>query len=102
MKKEDKLYQELIEITEYIAEKRKLGWLLIDENNDIVNAEFVYETPFNNKCISLRYNENYYGSIVVYGETSISGESTLIKEYNSAKKYLKTYKLFEPKKIHKL
>ena len=100
--KEDEVYQELITITKYIAEKRKLGWLLIDGYGDLVNAEFVYKTPFNDNCISFKYSESSWGSIVVYGKTECFGENTLLKEYKSAKKYLKTYKLFEPKKIHKL
>jgi hypothetical protein len=102
MTKEDKLYQELIEIAEYIAEKRKLGWLLIDENNDIITDEFVYKTSFDDKCIALNDGGRVWRTVVVYGETAYFGESTLLKEYRAAKKYLKTFKLLEPKKIHKL
>jgi len=102
MEKADKIYQELVDLTKYITEKRKLGWLLLDENSEVITAEFVYETPFDDNCISFKYGKTTWGSIIAYGKTDNFGESTFLKECYSARKMLKKYKLFEPKKIHKL
>ena len=38
-------YQKLLDIVAFIEEKRKLGWLLMS-NNEQINSKIVFNTPF--------------------------------------------------------
>ena len=94
-------YQELIDICLKIDQKRKLGWLLLYDE-EIVSGEIVFKSVFSDKCISFKTSETIYSSIIYYGECSNYGASTFLGECKQAKKHLLKFKLFEPKKIHKI
>lgn len=98
--KAEKAYQELLNIVNYIEEKRKLGWLLIDRYGEIETGKFCFSNVFVDKCISLQHSENCYGTIIDYGECHIHGTVSFLQECRAAKKFLLKYKLFEPKEIH--
>lgn len=98
-------YKKLKKLTQFIEEKRKQGWLLINKEGNVEKNSFVYTTGVNNKSISFFQdtgkNKIYYellnSECTMYGEKNFKLESE--HAYND---FIKDFFLIEPKTIHKL
>lgn len=103
MKKADEVYEQLVRLCQYIKDKQAQGWLLLNNQGNVVTKTIVFSSHFSDKCIAFWNEGTSWATIVEYGSTRTFGSKTLLQEYKTALKYMQdNYKLFEPKQIHSL
>lgn len=93
MKKHDILYEKLKQSCLKANELLDEGWILYDNNGDIVKGKFSFKSNISPKeeAIGIQYN-NMFICYVTKDKCTSFGESTLLKEYRKAEKILKEHK----------
>jgi hypothetical protein len=90
------IYEKIVDLCNKVEKKRKSGFILLNEDNEIEHGEIVFSSPFHEKCICFN-NGRSWSTIVVHESLSIHGESNLTNEYKAALKHLLKYKMINPK-----
>ena len=101
----NKYFKKLKKITEYITEKRKDGWLLMNlKDHKCETDEFSYEIDDFEQSISFfrQTGVNSYRGVIVSNTFSVYGESFKKECEMAYNDFINTYYLIEPKTIHKL
>ena len=101
----NKYFKKLKKITEYITEKRKDGWLLIDKRDkECETDQFVIKYGDEEKSISFFHQtgRNTIHGVIVSDIFTIYGESFKKECEMAYTDFINTYYLLEPKTIHKL
>ena len=94
----ERIYEEIVELAQKVIEKRKLGWILKNEDGEIIQDDIVFYNEFNQKCVAVNY-KGLYAPFVEYGKTNLYSSSTLLVEYKESLRVFKKYDMIKPDKV---
>ena len=96
-KQAETLYQTCKSLCESINSFKKDGWIVLDEEDQVLKGKFVFSNWCIKKGIVFQWSETMSSCWLEYGECSVHGKDTFYQECKACYNDLTKYKLINPK-----